>query len=104
MKASEIPWRLYCGTSQKTEIGRVDLGLSISPLAAATCSRFTSMNPATKVANIDMKKPIAMRCKKLTPCLSPVNLLAKETKMRSYKAIVASKATMVKRYIEPEGI
>ena len=104
MKASAIPWRLYCGTSQNTKMGIVDLGLSIRPLAKAACFRFTSMNPATRVASIEMKKPMAIRCKKFIPRSSPVNLRATRTNRRSYKTIVMSMEDMAKTDMEAEGI
>nr|GMD80470.1 Os05g0410750 [Ipomoea batatas] len=72
MNASAIPCRQYCGTSQNTGIGIIASALSLIPCAAAAFFRFISTKPATRVARMEMKKPMPMRLRKEMPRSSPV--------------------------------
>ncbi|TVU19367.1 hypothetical protein EJB05_35512, partial [Eragrostis curvula] len=105
MNALATPWMAYCGTSQKTLMGRTaPLGASSIPVAAATALRRRSTTAAAALDSMAMVMPTPVRWRWVMPLGWPVRRRSTRTRTRSYKVRVSSMATFSKMSMEAGGI
>ncbi len=79
---------LYCGVSQKTDMGTVAVGLFCNPWILISCNRFLSTTAATIMAMIEITSPTPIRCSIVIPLSLPVNRRASGTKQCWYTSII----------------